>query len=36
MALRAAKCDQDAPMACNEIKDLRGVFNGAVDIERIP
>jgi hypothetical protein len=33
MALRAAKCDKDAPLPCNEINGLRGVVNGAVDIQ---
>jgi hypothetical protein len=30
MALRAAKCQEDAHLPCNEINGLQGVFNGAV------
>ena len=30
MALRAAKCDEDASAMSDNIKDLAGVFNGAV------
>ncbi len=30
MALRAAKCDEDATPAINGINDLWSVFNGAV------
>jgi hypothetical protein len=30
MALRAAKCQEDAQLPCNEINGLQGVFNGAV------
>ena len=30
MALRAAKCDEDASAISDNTKDLAGVFNGAV------
>ena len=36
MALRAAKCDEDASAISNKIKDLAGVFNGAVAPTRLP